>query len=463
MSNDDEQDVFLRQIVRYQADALTVDELAALEEDLVNDVEKRRLFIETLRRSSEIAEQFRNQVIAIQEDKPEDEIRSESAKRWAAVLMFVLAASMLLMLTFWKRPNPEKLVDRTSTTFAKITYSNGAVWGKSGLTQSNQSGDMNAEVPYELVSGAARLKMHGGGIVTLAAPTLFRGHGPNEIELVSGKIVARLPNENSELTVRVGEMSVRDQGTAFGITAETNGNVDLSVFQGSVAIEQSDGTGSILKRRIKEGKSLSTSNLSSQNQSVVFNATQYADIWPLTIGIDDASSIIKFAAPGPQQPLSELADSSKLLLIPEQLNQRILKPVSLKLLRPGDSWPKSKTRRLFIEPESYISSYMLVYIPEKDTNFVGRSISGRVSFHKSIVGVVIQNDPLQKSDQLFGVDEIDYGSLEWRRLERHRTHSDQVPPDGLNISADGKYLHFNWHVSTGHDCIRVLVDEGQEI
>lgn len=481
--NDAEQDDFLKQIVAFQVDGLSEAELADFDSVLFNDEEKRRLFIETQRRSVAIADDFRNQALTAAScddvelartpdslgdqlpGTPNNSIRDRAGvNAWKWAFSILIAATLLLAGAFQLaiQDDQPSVTLNSFVTFAKVTYSDGAVWRVGEKVNSDEPRQMSVSVPYELVSGKARLEMHGGGIVTLAAPALFRGLGPSELELLSGKIAARMPTADNELTIRVGELAVRDFGTAFGITAESDGAVDLSVFEGSVAVEHPNDDGDIELQRVRQGNSI-VRGVDSFDREVPFNPSQYDDVWPLTIGIDDASSLIKFTTPGPQQPLAELADNSKLLLIPEQLNKSIRNEVSLKLLRPGKSWPESSTRRLVIEPGMVVSSYLLVYIAEDTNDLPQRSIRGSVSFQKRILGVVIENAPLQKSDKLLGGKEIDYGSLEWRYLERDATDYGNVPPDAIAVSPDGRHLFFDLHVSTGHDCIRVLVDEGQAL
>jgi hypothetical protein len=138
---------------------------------------------------------------------------------------------------------------------------------------------------------------------------------------------------------------------------------------------------------------------------------------------------------------------------------RVDQSTDLTLLKPGASWPESIPESMAIESGRKVSSYLLVYIPTNDSVASHQTITGSVSFQKRILGVVVQGPPLEKSDQLFGASEIDYDSLEWRRLERDMTHKGRVPPDSVFVSEDGNHLYFDLHVSTGQDCIRVLVDE----
>lgn len=481
-------DDFMTTIIAYQCGDLTPEQHAQFELDLVNDSDRRRLFIESQYRSAAIAEVlYRDAAISFhdvratefmlphQSDKqatgllePDDQevTTGKRSQPWRLVTLLLVAASIMIAVLLppriWeaKKQHTQQIAHAGQFGFAKLTHADSAVWQADDSAAVAVGHDFVKGIRHQLASGSIRLRMHDGGIVTVAGPSSFKGINANEIELLSGRIAARLPDEDCELTVRTGKIVVRDLGTAFGITAQPDGEVGLSVFDGSVAVKSTIGDLLAEQRQFNQGESFVASDEFGIDPNVPFDTQHYMDIWPLTIGIDDATSIIELAEPGPQQSLKELANNTKLLLIPEQLNKRMEREIIMRSLQPGHSWPESQPGRAIMHPNQVVSSYLLVYVPKDRANAPRLSISGSIVFEKKILGVVIQNDPLLKSDRLFGAPEIEYDSLTWRRLEGNVTDQGNVPADSLSISEDGRRLTFSLSVSSGNDSFRVLVDEG---
>jgi hypothetical protein len=471
---------FLKQIAAFQCDGLNEAERIEFEAALLNDEQCRQLFIETQERSMAIADCFQRAAFStsIQTDPPlaadsslpianaptvtlKPKASTNTAFRMLLVAGVTAAAVVSYFIVHREPKSAPALNNDVSVEFAKLTYSEGAVWEHADSTEVSLGGYLQRDRAYCLTAGLARLEMAGGGTVTFAAPSCFRGIGPGEIELLSGKIAARLPSLESDLSVRIGRSTVRDQGRAFGVTAQPDGSFDVSVFDGSVAVQREGLDGIDHEQQVTEGKSLTTISDHSKDTDVPFNAAQYQDIWPLTIGINDASSIVEFTLPGPQQPLTELANSKKLLLIPEQHHKRIQRAINLRAVHPGKDWPGNEPTTLSFKPGQVVSSYLLVYVPSSTEALPSHSISGSITFERRILGAVIQDVPLKQSDKVFGIKDIDYDSLTWRRLEATQTGEGNVPADSLHISPDGKQLYFNLHVSTGQDSIRVLIDESR--
>jgi hypothetical protein len=105
--------------------------------------------------------------------------------------------------------------------------------------------------------------------------------------------------------------------------------------------------------------------------------------------------------------------------MPERLNQRLTKPITVDLVVPGHTRPASPVDPRAIGEQEVISSYLLVSKPENSRYRDLRALSGSVSFQQPI----------------------------------------PVPPDSLRISDDGRQLCFNLFVGAHSYPIRVLVKE----
>ncbi|TWU19258.1 FecR domain-containing protein [Allorhodopirellula heiligendammensis] len=471
--NDSERDAFLESIAAFQNGGLSESQLVQFESDLLGDIERQRLFVEVQCRSGEIAECCRAAAFTFADSPTMFPAREVSTSRFNTVCGAVVAIAIAAVVAFAmlnpvvrQLPEgdiPSRLVTGATAAredvFATVTYANHAVLSDSGSAAIDVGAEIVPNVQYRLTSGALRLCVRGGAIVSLAAPASFRGTGRGEIELESGKLAARLPNDEADLVVRSGGTVMRDLGTAFGVTARSNGEVDLSVFDGMVSVEHVRGPANAQRQTVTEGESIVTTRDAVGSRGVAYAAAQYHDIWPLTVGIDDASSLIEFVKPGPIKSIEQLASDDKLLLFPEKLNRRLDEDQFLMLQRPGSSWPASQGERTHLARTRSISSYLLVYFPKDRVNVQRHSISGSISFQRPIIGVAVKANALAKSDKLFGIAEIDYQSLEMRYLEPETTEEGLLPADSLQISKDGRHLYFNLYVGAGQDNIRVLVDE----
>ena len=447
--NETQRDEFLRRVAAYQDGGQSEEELAKFDRELRDDQEKRELFIEIQKRSAAIAELFREEAVA-PDDPPSKPRASRMPNRW--VVGAALTVAGCLALFFLLTPQSTKTPrDSATLTFAKQVHWRGTT----------PSSDIYLEhrVPYQLDAGAIRLRMDGGGIVSMAAPASFTVVDATTIELGSGKLAARLPDNDSKLLVRAGDLEIRDLGTAFGVTATEHGEVDLAVFDGSVAVRSTDGMPNASEETLVEGEAISTSGGSRDRQKVPFDSGLYQDIWPLTIGIDDASNIVDFVPPGPNVPLESLAHDNRLFLMPERLNQRMKKPITVDLVKPGQTWPTSRPVRHTIGRKKVVSSYLLIYKPENSQYRDLRALSGSISFQHPILGVAVEPAQLRKTDRIFGTSGIDYKSFAFRRLEDKTTEEGDLPADSLRISDDGRQLYFNLYVGAYSDHIRVLVDE----
>ncbi|MFZ5833751.1 MAG: hypothetical protein ACOY3P_26995 [Planctomycetota bacterium] len=339
---------------------------------------------------------------------------------------------------------------------AALTFTEQAHWKGAGPASGRL---LEYRVPYRLEAGAIRLEMQGRGIVSIAAPAAFTVIDAITIQLESGKLAARLPDDQSELLVRAGELEIRDLGTAFGVTADPRGAVELAVFDGSVAVRSPEGSSAAREQTLTEGEAISSSAENRERRGIPFDPRLYQDIWPLTIGIDDVSNIVDFVPPGPHVPLQSLADDHKLFLLPEKLNHRVTRPITLDLVKPGQAWPTVGSVPHTIGRKKTVSSYLLVYRPEHSGYRDLRALSGSICFQHPILGVAVDPRNLHKSDHLFGIAGIDYESFANRRLEDETTEEGDLPPDSLRISEDGRQLYFNLYVGAYSDHIRVLVDE----
>ncbi len=463
-----EHDGFLYRIASYQDGTLSATELSLLEQELREDPEKLKLFIQVQKTSVALTELLRQESFierVVANELPEQ--ASPSGKSLFALAM-VIAASIAFFVFAGGRSKslpPTAIAQWSSghtdsSEHAVLTYANLASWSKSSVPVAGNL--LRYRSSYSLEKGAARFELPSGAVVSVAAPTSFNILDGETINLNSGTMIARLPDSRCELKVHAGDMEIRDHGTAFGLTANENGKVNVAVFQGSVSahVKPSDDQPAI-EKVIKSGKSFSSDGKGTGLDEVPFDPKLYQDIWPLTIGIDEASSMIEFVAPPQNRDLKSLANNEKLFLVAERLGHYVNRNVGVDFFGAGQSWPASYPGRHKVGLGRTVSSYLLIYQPVAPEYGKPSSLSGSIRFQHEILGVAVNDAQLKKTDREFGLRGVDYETLMYRRLEDIDTEEGLLAADRLQISEDGHELTFQLNVGAGRDHIRILVDESE--
>jgi hypothetical protein len=254
-------------------------------------------------------------------------------------------------------------------------------------------------------------------------------------------------------------------------------DVELSVFDGSLELELHPIESGLKSRRaderstqmVSEGQAVTISRDASSASSIEFDSKPYAQLWPLTVGIDSVSHLIDFVPPGTGFKLAALASDDRLFLFPERLNQQLDNDIAVDLARDSHaeqaaSWPRSaqEVDVPILRVGQILSSYLLVFRPKTREPSAYRSLSGSITFEKPIAAVSVQGKRLELSERIFGRPDVDYGSWLGRSLEDKTVGVAKVPADRITISADGHRLDFELHVDIGTDHIRVLVDHSAD-
>ncbi|WP_168566176.1 FecR domain-containing protein [Crateriforma spongiae] len=469
---------FLRAATMFQDGAMSPEELEQFDKSLQRSPELRRWFIEFQEQSATLVECFRGQAVH-GNDRIDTDTHSFSSRpqrtriepgtghdtssltpgsqrtlAWAAVAMALAACVLVAFL-------PGKSSRQIPEHDAVMTFAEQASWGGAADQWPVDGRYLTRSDSYRLDSGSIRLRLNSGAIVSVAAPASFRIVGPESIDLLAGKMTARTSGNRTDLVIRAGDLEIRDSETAFGVTATTDGDVDLAVFDGDVSVRVTDDVDPPSEQMVVEGCALASYRSAGRTTEIPYEPGKYQDIWPLALGIDEASSIVDFVPPGPDVSLSSLAHNHKMFLVPEKLNHHVSRPADLKLVLPGQTWPSSPTQKFRVTPKQSVSSYLLMYKPQT-SNFGSRqTLSGSISFQHPILGIAVTGDQLRNSDQPFGIDDLDYKAFRGRHLEDVDTEFGSLPADSITISDDGRQLYFSLHVGALTDHLRVLVDDSQ--
>lgn len=383
-------------------------------------------------------------------------------RRRLGPVLLALAACLAFALILFQPFAPQS----ASSSLAQLDYASQSTYGTGEIPSAT------GEFPpgtYHLRTGVIRFETRGNARVTVQAPARFELVNANLIYLHYGKIAAWMLSDEASLTIRSGEYEITDLGTSFGLNIQPNQPALVSVFDGAVTVNKANRTGPALQ--LTQGKSATRASPASTWETTAFTTTPFADLWPLALGINDSSSLVRFVEPGPLlQPLRDYQDDTRLFLIPEAQHVVLNSLLRLNLKGPDKKWPLDGIARGHIEAGTRVSSYLLMFNPVSESSTQVTHLSGSITFARPILGVICGEHLLAESDQIVGLPGTLYGeqhipgqnfrSLQTRRLEANDQYQSEdvfLPHDELSISADGRTLHFAIHVRQAWEQFRVLV------
>jgi hypothetical protein len=366
-------------------------------------------------------------------------------RTWIAGL--AAAAAIALVAAGWWRSN--------AAGRAWVTFASGARWTDEGPDRRGRLG----EGEHGLGEGVVRFETAAGAVVSVAAPARFRIAAADRIELRSGRLTARLLTEEARLAVRCGEIEITDLGTSFGVDADGAGVTLVSVFDGEVAVSGGGAAG----LRLTEGQSaLGGAAGGRAPQATRYDPHPFRELWPLTVGVNEASSLIEFLPPGPLlRPLREYRADGRLFLLPERQKAVTDRRLALDLAPSAPMWPDSPVSPYPLEAEARVSSYLLFFQPEVGGAGL-RHLKGSITFHGRVLGVICSDQGLSQSDAAVGLAGADYSTPGQRRgleeADKENYRGATLPHDSIRLSDDGRTVEFDFHVSDEREQMRILVD-----
>ncbi len=180
-------------------------------------------------------------------------LAERAAPRWPwLVAVGAFAAAACLAVVFAVKTKRTELRLRP---VALLVQAQNAKWAGSTLPTLEQS--KLGRGTLALVEGIVTLRFDSGATVTMEAPSKLEVIGAMRCRLIEGSVTAEVPPAAHGFTIDTPDLSVRDLGTRFGVTAGSAGNTHVFVFEGEVAL--SDPAGAEL-RRLTAGKNYRVSS-----------------------------------------------------------------------------------------------------------------------------------------------------------------------------------------------------------
>ena len=451
-------DSFLERALRYQDGALSAEEIAALEMEMLGSEEKRRAFAAMQMQSMLLNEVLRREAYA----PPAAEAvvpfaantKSKSLLRrfrWAFAAAAALAITLVVFQLLRRESEPSK---GSRDSLARITYDDGGEWEGERQPQNN----LLPGGTFSLVSGTVRLKFeHDDTVATLAGPARFDLLPPGHIRLHEGRLSARVSQPDKGFTVHTDALTVLDRGTVFGVDVRPDGEAVVSVLEGTVDVSE---PGSKEMQRLEQGGRVSAR---PKGKRIVQPADDgapsgFEDLWPLTLGVDRLSHLVEFVVPRAKHKWQEYRSDTRLYLMPERQRVQPDGPLSVDIL-PGvpvgfkkkEKEPRT-THTLPLPPSGRVNSYLLFFRPLEDAKERRPAIRGSITFAQPIVGIISDSALLQITDETLGHPRVHYRDKPRRGIEAFKKPAER---DVVHISKDGRRLFFNLHADP--DEFRVLV------
>lgn len=249
--------------------SITDGDVERLEEILRQDREARRFYLRFL----QLDAMLEKVAPAVEEwdslrPNPIQSVAKRNAAGWLAI-----AAAVVLFAAGWLLHSlmPSHQATGSSPT-ATLVLVEDCRWKKGSPAEGAQLG----EDTLELVSGTAVLRFAGGAEAVLTGPVAMQITGPAGASLQYGEVVIRAENgaEGFRLSTPRGELI--DLGTEFAVRVGDNGETELHVHEGEVAIGEDFATGS--EKVIREGSAVKLRDRSGAFTTVALDAPRFQEL-----------------------------------------------------------------------------------------------------------------------------------------------------------------------------------------
>lgn len=227
-------------------------EVAELQKLIAKSPANRDLFVETATRARMLADSsgLTSLVSGDYDSQPQpavaDRIEPHKPSKvgWvlgvaAAVLIAGLSAGIYFASTTEPAPEP---VSPYGRSVAVVLGSHDAmIKNPDGTTDFITDGDSVRTGPFALASGSVEFQTLSGALVRVSAPATLHVLDAGRVELIRGRLAARVSEQAIGFTVETPRFGVIDLGTEFTVSVDDNGVGRVFVYEGLVALRWSSG------------------------------------------------------------------------------------------------------------------------------------------------------------------------------------------------------------------------------
>jgi hypothetical protein len=334
-----------------------------------------------------------------------------------AAAAVVALLTMVLVLAWPSDPAIEPVVDQSydnsipvpARAVAMLTAELNAQWSTPSGTLSPSIGDaLHVGQRLSLTEGFAQITTNRGAVATLEAPaTIELLDNNNAIRLHTGKLVGICETELSKgFLVRAPHMDITDLGTRFGVDATERGRTDVHVFEGEIESATIGSTHAPSeRRRLMAGHAL-VAQPEADLQLIAFDPGLFVidlDIERLRPRFADTNTLWKGQLSGELGQDMREADALQVFL--ERRGLVLSEDAAVDFNHEHQWDPQASVGQHRVTAGERVDVYLLHFdLPdghEDSETFV-------INFDRPILGVIVSQEGLNKSDTLLGTDGVRY-------------------------------------------------------
>ena len=424
----------------------TEEESRALEERLLRDEQARGLYLNEVNLHASLRRRFSAPA------ESSSIVPFPASPRRRLVIGVVLAASVALVagIVAMLVPTPEPT--------ALIVHAVGA-YDEQGVAY--EVGRPVTAGRFELSRGVVSLDFSSGARMSVDGPARIEVIDEMGVVLHRGVVTATIPESAVGFVVDTPSAHVVDLGTSFGVSVSDEGLTDVCVFDGEVEVSATPkGQSKETPHLLKEGEAVRAGGGGTKSiDSVDYDASRFETAWPVNSGVLQTTGSMRFVTPGPDFHPGNYVDNEHIVVFPERRGFNPSEPIRVDMVDPGQYEKRRDEELPTLLPEQRLTSYLLQLnaYPEGEKPNRRRSVRGQITFAKPIVGVVMANRLLKKSEEVFGIPGVEYPVA--RMIEPRPEGSTGKGFDTVILAADRRTLLIELQENPGNlDQFRVLVE-----
>lgn len=297
---------------------------------------------------------------------------------------------------------------------------------------------------FQLDAGTVELEFNDGARVTLAGPAAFELKNANHLHVLSGNLVAQIPDQALGFLVTTPQSAIIDLGTEFGLVVDDAGQTDVHVIGGLVEVHErrnldevtsSESVQAGIKvhegeaRRLEIDGGLQPVNVpfSSRHEILSKQGPRELAFHLLrgNIRLKDSVSELDLKIPTSGQNWIEV--------IPEKSGVLLAQETAVTFNMPGNYRFFGATNKV-ISAGTKVDSYLLHF---RSTG--SKPIRGVIKFDRPIVGLICEANQLARTDAIVGLEDVQYplAAKNFRGLEPHFPHQQLDAAQGKETQAVG--------------------------
>ncbi len=195
--------------------------------------------------------------------------------------------------------------------FARLTCDSNCRWADGQtllLNGPDRSADLRPGQPLNLLGGVAEITFASGVRLALEGPVQASLKSSTRFALATGRLLVRVPHEAIGFTVATPRTDVIDLGTEFGVDVQPDGQTEVHVTNGAVALSRVQAGGAEAGGAEGQAEDRPAPLVLKAGQAVRISADQRVE--PAKLGTADFSSLSAVI----QQPVRPAPDRDAVVL-----------------------------------------------------------------------------------------------------------------------------------------------------